>query len=258
MGLYDRYILPHLIDMGCGTKPIGKQRQKVVPRAQGRVLEIGMGSGLNLPFYEPERVEMVFGLEPSEGMRRRAQPRVEQAPFPVEWLELPGEQIPLEDASVDTVVLTYTLCTIADAPAALAQMRRVLKPSGRLLFTEHGLAPDPEVSKWQRRINPAWRLMAGGCNLDRDIPAALREAGFVIEELETMYLPSTPRFAGFQYWGLAVPKRPSRNKPIGSASRRPASKARIRWHTPCISRIRNAAGGDGSAPRRSVYFGTDA
>lgn len=205
MGLYDDRILPWLIDKACGQEEIAEQRRKVVPEATGRVLEIGMGSGLNLAFYDPERVEIVFGLEPSEGMRRRAARRVEEAPFEVRWLDLPGEEIPLEDASVDTVLLTYTLCTIPDFRAALAGMRRVLKPGGRLLFSEHGAAPDPGVRRWQDRINPLWRRIAGGCNLNRDVPGALEEADFAIGKLDTMYLPRTPKIAAFQYWGHATP-----------------------------------------------------
>ncbi len=204
MGFYENRILPFFLDLGCSAEPIGKQRQKVVPLAEGRILEIGMGSGLNIPFYDPSRVEKVWGLEPSAGMRRRAAPRVAQAPFEIEWLDLPGEEIPLDDDSVDTVLLTYTLCTIPDFRAALAQMRRVLRPSGRLLFSEHGAAPDADVRKWQDRVNPIWKKLAGGCNLNRDIPGALTEAGFEIVQVDTMYLPKTPRIAAFQYWGHAV------------------------------------------------------
>jgi ubiquinone/menaquinone biosynthesis C-methylase UbiE len=205
MGIYERYVLPRMIDLACGQEPIAKQRQKVVPQASGRVLEVGMGSGLNLPHYDPAKVEFVWGLEPSEGMRVRAQPRLAQAPFEVKWLDLPGEEIPLEDASADTVLLTYTLCTIADFRTALAQMRRVLKPGGKLLFSEHGAAPDTGVRKWQDRINPIWKKLAGGCNINRDVPAALEQAGFKIHELDSLYLPKTPKIAAFQYWGYATP-----------------------------------------------------
>lgn len=204
MGFYENYILPHMIDWACGQRPIARQREKVVPRAEGRILEIGMGSGLNIPFYDPSRVELVWGLEPSEGMRRRAANRVASAPFEIRWLGLPGEEIPLDDDSADTVLLTYTLCTIPDFRAALAQMRRVLKPGGRLLFSEHGAAPDADVRKWQDRINPAWKRIAGGCNINRDVPRALEDAGFKIHEVDTMYLPKTPRIAAFQYWGYAT------------------------------------------------------
>lgn len=205
MGLYERHVLPCLIDKACAAPPILKQREKVVPQASGRVLEIGMGSGLNLAYYDPTRVEQVFGLEPSEGMRRRARRNLARSPVKVEWLDLPGEQIPLDDHSVDSVVITYTLCTIPDFRAALAQMRRVLRPDGHLLFCEHGEAPDASVRTWQRRINPLWKRVAGGCNLDRPIPRCLEEAGFEIEQLDSLYLPNTPRIAAFNYWGRAKP-----------------------------------------------------
>lgn len=203
MGFYERYILPWVIDCACGTKPVQRQRTKVVPLAEGRVLEIGIGSGRNLPFYDPAKVERVIGLDPAEGMLARARSRSRALPIPVEYLALEGERIPLERESVDTVLVTYTLCTIPDAVAALEGMRRVLKPAGRLIFCEHGKAPDEAVRRWQRRLNPLWGRIGGGCNLDRDIPALIATAGFRIDALETMYLPGTPRFAGFNYWGSA-------------------------------------------------------
>ncbi len=204
MGLYDRYLLPHVIHVACGTKPILKQREKVVPHAEGRILEIGMGSGINIPFYDPNKVEKLWGLEPSEGMREKAKDRVAAAPFDLEWLGLPGEEIPLDDNSVDTVVLTYTLCTIPDTLKAVQQMRRVLKPDGKLLFSEHGKAPDEKIHRWQNRINGAWGAIAGGCHLNRDIPDLLAQGGFNIKEMDSMYVPSTPKVAGFTYWGYAV------------------------------------------------------
>ena len=204
MGFYENRVLPFMINKACAGPPILKQREKVVPGAEGRVLEVGMGSGINLPYYDPARVEFVWGLEPSEGMRRLAAERIEAAPFEVKLLDLPGESIPLDDASVDTVLLTFTLCTIPDFRTALAQMRRVLKPGGKLLFCEHGEAPDESVRKWQNRINPLWKRIAGGCNLNRPIPRCLEEAGFVVHDLETLYLPNTPRIAAFNYWGRAA------------------------------------------------------
>jgi len=204
MGFYDRHVLPRMIDLACGTGPVGQQRAKVVPLAEGRVLEVGMGSGLNLPYYDVDKVERVWGLEPSEGMRRRAQENLARSRVEVEWLGLPGERIPLADDSADTVLLTFTLCTIPDFETALAQMRRVLKPGGRLLFCEHGIAPDASVRRWQERINPLWKKLAGGCNLNRPIPDCLEHAGFAIQELETMYVPGTPRVAAFNYWGVAT------------------------------------------------------
>jgi ubiquinone/menaquinone biosynthesis C-methylase UbiE len=203
LGLYDRYVLPRLIDLACSSKPTRKQREKVVPRAEGEVLEVGMGSGLNLPFYDRAKVRKVWGLEPSAGMRKLARRNPGGADLVLEMIDLPGEEIPLGTDSIDTVLLTYTLCTIPDALVALRAMQRVLRPGGRLLFCEHGLAPDPDVARWQNRINPAWRAVAGGCNLNRDIPALLGSAGFRILDEERMYVPGV-RALNYNYWGSAV------------------------------------------------------
>jgi len=203
MSFYDDKILPHVIHLACGTKPILKQREKIVPHAEGRILEIGMGSGININYYNPAKVDKLWGLEPSIGMRAKAASRVKAAPFNLEWLDLPGEEIPLENNSVDTIVLTYTLCTIPDWLSALKQMRRVLKPAGKLLFSEHGKAPDCAVRKWQDRINPFWMKIAGGCHLNRDIPQLLLEGGFNIRKLDTLYVPKTPKVVAFTYWGYA-------------------------------------------------------
>ncbi len=205
MGFYERYILPKVLNWSCGAKPVREQRQKVVPLAEGRVLEIGIGSGLNLPYYDPEKVERVIGLDPAEEMLSYARRKSATLPFTVEYLALEGERIPLDRHSVDTVLVTYTLCTIADAIGALEGMRAVLKPGGRLIFCEHGRAPDEAVRRWQRRLNPLWQRIGGGCNLDRDIPALIKAAGFRLDTLESMYLPLAPRFAGFNYWGSARP-----------------------------------------------------
>jgi ubiquinone/menaquinone biosynthesis C-methylase UbiE len=204
MGFYDDRILPHVINVACGAKPIRYQRKKVVPHAEGRVLEIGMGSGLNIQYYDPAKVEFVWGLEPSTGMRRKAQANLAAAPFEVKWLDLPGEEIPLDDDTVDTVLLTYTLCTIPGWQAALEQMRRVLKPGGKLLFCEHGQAPDEGVRNWQNRLNGVWGKVTGGCNINRPVPDYLEQGGFKIEHMETMYVPSTPKIAAFTYWGNAT------------------------------------------------------
>jgi ubiquinone/menaquinone biosynthesis C-methylase UbiE len=203
MGFYENRILPYMIDKACGAPPIRGQRNKIVPLARGRVLEVGMGSGHNLRYYDRAKVEFVWGLEPSEGMRRRAQPKLDASPVEVKWLDLPGEEVPLDDASVDTVLLTFTLCTIPDAARALGQMRRVLKSDGQLLFCEHGAAPDASVRKWQDRLNPLWKRIAGGCNINREIPRLIEAAGFAIEKLEPMYLPETPRIAAYNYLGIA-------------------------------------------------------
>ncbi|MFC3711676.1 class I SAM-dependent methyltransferase [Sphingoaurantiacus capsulatus] len=204
MGFYDRHILPKVLHLACGMKPIRYQRRKVVPEASGRVLEIGIGSGLNLPYYDPAKVEKLWGLEPAAEIRQMAEKAAVGAPFPIEFIGLPGESIPLDDASIDTVVTTYTLCTIPDAVATLREMRRVLKPGGKLLFSEHGKAPDAEVKRWQDRLDTVWGHIAGGCHLNRDIPALLREGGFAVEKLDTMYIPG-PRPLSFNYWGSATP-----------------------------------------------------
>ena len=205
MGFYDRHILPRLLNLSCGADTIRRQRRKVVPLAAGRVLEIGIGTGLNLPFYDPAKVDLVIGLDPAEQMLAFARRAAEKIPFTVEFLALEGERIPLEAMSVDTVVMTYTLCTIPDAATALDGMRRVLKPGGRLIFCEHGRAPDAAVRNWQHRLNPLWNRIAGGCNLDRDIPGLIETAGFRMDFSHSMYLPRIPRFAGFNYWGAAKP-----------------------------------------------------
>lgn len=202
MSFYEDRILPHLIDVACSSKPTRKQREKIVPLAEGDVLEIGFGSGLNLPFYDPARIRKIWGLEPSEGMRRKALSLIEDSPLEVEFIDLPGEEIPLEANSVDTVLVTYSLCTIPDVASALEGMRRVLRPAGRLLFCEHGLAPDEGVRRWQRRLNPAWTRLAGGCNLDRDIPGLIRDAGFELKTDERMYIPGVRMFS-YNYWGVA-------------------------------------------------------
>ena len=203
MGFYDDKILPHAIDFACSSPPIMKLREKVVPMAEGEILEIGMGSGVNIPLYDSDKVDLVWGLEPSKGMREKARKQVDAAPFEIRWLDLPGEEIPLADESVDTVLLTYTLCTIPDWMQALRQMRRVLKPGGKLLFCEHGRAPDRRVENWQNRLTPVWKRLAGGCHLNRPIAELIQEAGFVIESLENVYAKKTPKFAGYMYYGWA-------------------------------------------------------
>ncbi len=205
MGFYSERVLPAAINCACGTRLIAEQRQKVVPLARGRVLEVGMGSALNLPFYNRDAVEWVWGLEPSHGMRRQARRHLARSPVEVRWLDLPGEQIPLEDHSVDTVLLTFTLCTIPDWRTALQQMHRVLKPDGLLLFCEHSLAPDAPVQQWQHRLNPLWKKLCGGCHLNRPIVPYLQQAGFRITALEEEYLPQMPRFVAYNVRGQAVP-----------------------------------------------------
>jgi len=203
MSLYRRFILPPIVHFVCRSKPATLQRKKIVPLATGRVLEIGFGSGLNLPFYDASRVSHLWALEPSREMWNLASEQVRKATPPVEFMQASSEAIPLESGSVDTVLVTYTLCTIPDAAAALGEMRRVLKPDGVFLFCEHGEAPDENARRWQRRLNPVWNRLSGGCNLGRPIPSLIEENGFGIRDLSTMYLPGW-RPASFNYWGTAV------------------------------------------------------
>jgi ubiquinone/menaquinone biosynthesis C-methylase UbiE len=202
MGLYERFLLPKVLDFAMRQEPIARQRAKVVPLATGRVLEIGIGSGLNLSFYDRAKLAKLWGLDPSLELQKVARKRAAEAGIDVEFLALSGEAIPLDDASVDTVVTTYTLCTIPDAPRALGEMRRVLRPGGQLLFSEHGRAPDASVVRWQDRLNPVWKKIGGGCNLNRPMAELIGDAGFAVRSLQTMYLPG-PRPMTFTYWGSA-------------------------------------------------------
>lgn len=202
---YERYILPHFIHVVCGTREICRERAKVVPRAEGVVLDVGIGSGHNLRLMDPDKVQIVYGLDPEHGILERGRSRFENAPFPLEILKTGAEDIPLETHSVDTVVLTYAACTIPGVEEAFDEMHRVLKPSGRLLFVEHGHSPDPKVARWQDRLDPWWGHVAGGCHLNRDMPELIEQAGFEIEEMETEYLPKSPRWLGYLFIGTARP-----------------------------------------------------
>ena len=203
MGLYSKYILPKVVHFACSLKPNMRQREKVVPLARGRVLEVGIGSGLNLPYYDATRVTRLWGLDPSLEMKRMAEESARSMSFDVEFIGLPGEKIPLEDNSVDTVLITYTLCTIPETEPALRGMARVLKPGGELIFCEHGTAPDESVRRWQDRMNPIWKRLGGGCHLNRAIPDLIQQGGFRINGMETMYVPGW-RPASFNYWGTAT------------------------------------------------------
>jgi ubiquinone/menaquinone biosynthesis C-methylase UbiE len=205
MRLYDRYVLPRIVHHTCSTNSLTRQRMKIVPLAEGRVLEVGIGSGLNFPFYDAAKVTRVWGLDPSKELVGVATEEAKAVPFDVDFMYGGAEDIPLESRSVDTVVMTYSLCSIPQSVPSLREMARVLKDGGRLLFCEHGLAPDAAVQRWQRWINPVWRRLGGGCHLNRDIPRLIEEAGFRIEGMETMYLPGW-RWANFNYWGSAVPR----------------------------------------------------
>ena len=202
MGIYQRYLLPRIVNFACGLKPMAKQREKIVPLARGRVLEIGVGSGLNLPFYAPGRVKHLWGLDPSREMWALARKNLRMPDFDVEFIEASAENIPLDDGAADTILITYTLCTIPHVNSALEELRRVLRPDGTLLFCEHGLAPDERVRRWQNRLNPLWKRLGGGCNLNRPIPELIQQAGFAIRDMDTMYLPGW-KPASFNYWGTA-------------------------------------------------------
>lgn len=203
MGLYERYALPRLIDWGMRAKVATAQRARFVPRARGRVLEIGLGSGLNLPYYGAD-VERLFAVDPSAQLRAMAERRARAVSFPVDFIGLDGAAVPLDNGAVDTVVSTWTLCTIADPVAALAEIRRVLKPDGRLIFVEHGRAPEPRTAAWQDRLTPIQRRLAGGCHLNRRIDELLDAAGFRTDAMERGYLRG-PRPFMYHYMGCARP-----------------------------------------------------
>ena len=203
MGFYDKYILPKVLNCACGSKPFNYQRDKIVPLADGVVLDIGIGSGLNIPFYNKTKIKYLYGLDPSKELLNIAKSSAKEEQFEIEFLECGAEDIPLPDKSIDTVLITFTMCTIPDVTLSNSEIMRVLKDDGKLLFCEHGLAPDTSVAKWQNRINPLWNKIAGGCNLNRNIPELIISSGLRISNMEEMYLPSTPKFAGYNYWGVA-------------------------------------------------------
>ena len=204
MGLYSKYVLPKVTDFCCATKPIRKQREKVVPLCEGIVLEIGAGSGLNFPFYKAQNVKKLYALEPDEEMVKLAQKDKNNIEIDITYLKEFSENISLGDNSVDTILLTYALCTIPDPMSALKEMKRVLKPKGHLIYCEHGMAPDLSIKRWQDWLNPINSYFSGGCNLNRDITGLIVQGGFKIKNLDTMYLPGTTKVLGYNYWGTAV------------------------------------------------------
>ncbi len=202
MGLYERYVLPKLIDVAMRHEPIADIRAEMLPLAEGRVLELGIGSGLNLRYYDPQRVRSVTGVDPSEGLTAKARERAEKSPVPVEFLGLSGEDVPLESRSFDTAVITWTLCSIPNVYRALEEVRRLLAPGGRIVFAEHGRAPDEAIRRWQDRITPVWKVIGGGCHLNRPIDRLIEDAGFHIEGLEQGYVEG-PKIASYMYRGRA-------------------------------------------------------
>lgn len=204
MGFYQDHILPRLINLAMRQRNLAAYRHRTVPAAEGRVLEVGIGSGLNLPFYT-QKAELVIGLDPSPRLLSMARQAGHPASGLVEFVEGFAEAIPLENMSVDSVVMTWTLCSIPDAQRSLQEMRRVLKLGGRLLFVEHGRAPDPNVRWWQDRLTPAWKRFSGGCHLNRAIEILIEGAGFQFERIETGYMRG-PRPMTFMYEGSARPR----------------------------------------------------
>ena len=202
MGLYDKYVIPRVIELVCGLKPTMRQREKIIHRAKGLVLEIGIGSGLNLPFYDTNEVSHLIGIDPFPHQKKLDE-RLDASPISSEFICTTATKLPMEDNSVDTVISTYTFCSIDRLQSALIECRRVLKPNGSLLFIEHGIAPDEKIRRVQNRINPIWRKISGGCNLNRDIPYTLSSNGFILSDIETMYLPGW-KPATWNWWGQAT------------------------------------------------------
>jgi len=207
MPFYRDHVYPHLVAILGNPKPIRKIRQQLVPLARGEVLEIGVGPGVNFPHYDSEKIKKLYALEPNGGMVRRAQQQCQHTQLNVEFLDLPGERIPLADATVDTVVSTFTLCTIPGVVAAIQGIARVLKSEGKFLFFEHGVSPDFSVRRWQERTEPFFQWAFEGCHVTRDIPCLLREGGFKIEHMDTGYLAPFPKCGSYCFWGIARPGR---------------------------------------------------
>jgi ubiquinone/menaquinone biosynthesis C-methylase UbiE len=204
-GFWDMRILPFLVEKACRSRTILEERRRAIPRAANHVLEVGVGSGLNLAFYDPARVTDVVGVDPSAPLLDRATLRARAARLPVELVRGSAEELPFDAGRFDDVVLTYTLCSVAHPARALAEMRRVLKPGGRLIFVEHGLAPDARPRRWQKRITPSWRRLSGNCHLDRDVASELEASGFAVLEMNAAYT-GAPRWLTFTYEGIASPR----------------------------------------------------
>ena len=200
---YEKYVLPKIINCACGTKPILIQRQKIVPSASGVILEIGVGSGVNIPYYSNSNVKKLIGLDLQQDNWDQAYKIAKKSNISIDLLQGDGEELPIPNNSIDTVLITYTMCTIPNVLRTLAEIKRVLNSEGKLLFCEHGLAPDKNVQKWQNKLNPIWKKCLGGCNLNRNIPKLVLKSGFSFESINEMYIPSTPKFVGYNYWGAA-------------------------------------------------------
>jgi len=202
MGLYDKYVLPNAIVWACKQKSSMKQREKIIPLASGNVLEIGIGSGLNLPYYDKNKVTHLTAIDPSAAIWKKNSFDTNTLGFEFDFIKAFSENIPAANNSFDTVVITYALCTIQDTDKTFDEIKRVLKKDGKLLFCEHGKAPDIKIVRWQNMLNPFWKKIGGGCNLNRDIPFMIERNGFKILKLEKMYIPGW-KPASFNYWGIA-------------------------------------------------------
>ena len=203
MSFYEKYILPRFLNCACASEPITYQRKKVVPLAEGKILEVGIGSGLNLPFYNKSKIEEIWGIDPSEELNAMAKKVAIEECMNVNFITSSAEDIPFPNDYFDTVLITYTMCTIPSVLQANKEIKRVLKSSGKMIFCEHGVSPDENIKKWQKRLNSIWGKIAGGCNINRNIPMLIKDSGFKIEEMDEMYLPKTPKIAGYNYWGYA-------------------------------------------------------
>ena len=201
--LYNRYVCPHVINLAMQTKPFRRQREKVIPQASGRVLEIGIGSGLNLDFYDKSKITEIFAVEPDSILLEKAKIEANQNNISLNIQKLTAEMLPFENESFDTVVSTYTMCSIYELDSAMIELKRVLKNDGSFIFSEHGKAPDSNIYKWQKRLNPIQKRIGGGCHLDKDIPKIITNSDFKLQELNSMYVPG-PRFLSYHYWGRAI------------------------------------------------------
>ena len=206
MPFYKDHIYPYLVDILGNPPPIQKIRRQIVPQAHGKVLEIGVGSGANFVHYDPTKVNKLYALEPNPGMVRLAERQRRKTRMDIEFLDLPGERIPLEDSTMDTVVSTFTLCTIPGIIEAIKGIAHDLKPDGKLIFFELGLSPDVAVQRWQKRLEPVHYWMFQGLYLTRDIPSLIVEGGFQIEHIEAGYLTPFPKSSSYCWWGTAIPK----------------------------------------------------
>lgn len=204
MSFYRNYVYPYLVDMLGDPPPIHAIRQKLIPLAEGNVLEIGVGSGANFIHYNSARVSKLYALEPNPGMIRLAKRRLHRTNLNVEFLDLPGEHIPLTDSTVDTVVSTFTLCTIPGIVDAIREIRKVLKRDGKLIFIELGLSPNPAVQRWQKRLEPFSQWLFQGLYLTRDIPSLIMKGGFQIKEMDEAYLAQFPKSLSYCWWGTAI------------------------------------------------------